>query len=179
MTEPVFVGLDIHRHWVHVAVLGGAGKQPRHDRIPNTREALGAWAASTLRRTRRGVSCACEAGPSSIALARILNGYARMRCIVVAPTRVARQRRGRVKTDARDAERLAELLRADALVRVSCPGEEEEALRRLSRARESSGGTPCALANASATSRTAGIRTDRQAGQAPRAGPAKTRTRLR
>jgi transposase len=57
-------------------------------------------------------------------------------CVVVAPSLIPRQPGNRVKTDRRDAQRLAELLRAGELTPVWVPGEEDEALRDLVRARE-------------------------------------------
>lgn len=56
--------------------------------------------------------------------------------MVVAPSLIPKQAGNRVKTDRRDAQRLAELLRAGELTSVWVPGEEDEALRDLVRARE-------------------------------------------
>lgn len=55
---------------------------------------------------------------------------------MVAPSLIPKQPGNRVKTDRRDALRLAELLRAGELTPVWVPGEEDEALRDLVRARE-------------------------------------------
>lgn len=53
-------------------------------------------------------------------------------CIVVAPSLIPVRQGDRVKTDRRDALRLAQLLRAGELIAVWVPGEDDEALRDLS-----------------------------------------------
>ncbi|MGO9956223.1 MAG: IS110 family transposase [Solirubrobacteraceae bacterium] len=57
-------------------------------------------------------------------------------CVVAAPGKIERPARDKVKTDARDAERLVRLLMIDALHAVGVPTPEQEALRDLVRARE-------------------------------------------
>jgi transposase len=60
------------------------------------------------------VAVAYEAGPTGFGLARALIG-AGVRCEVVAPSKIERPPGDRVKTDRRDAERLAWLLRIGEL----------------------------------------------------------------
>ena len=76
-----------------------------------------------------------EAGPMGYGLQRQLTRMG-IRCVVVAPALIPKRPGDRVKTDRRDAVRLAELLRAGELTPVWVPGEEDEALRDLVRARE-------------------------------------------
>jgi transposase len=59
-----------------------------------------------------------------------------MSCTVVAPSKVPKAKGDRVKTDRRDARKLARLHRAGELTPVYVPHEEDEAMRDLSRARE-------------------------------------------
>jgi transposase len=59
-----------------------------------------------------------------------------VRCVVAAPSKLQRPAGVRVKTDARDAEHLARLLRMDQIVAVRVPSAGEEAARDLVRARE-------------------------------------------
>lgn len=75
-----------------------------------------------------------EAGPCGYGLARELTaaGY---RCEVVAPSKIPRKPGERIKTDRRDALKLASLARAGELVAVAIPDERDEAIRDLSRAR--------------------------------------------
>jgi transposase len=76
-----------------------------------------------------------EAGPCGYRLARHLAevGYT---CQVVAPTKIPRRPGERVKTDRRDALKLAEHSRSGGLVPVCIPDARDEAIRDLSRARE-------------------------------------------
>jgi transposase len=64
---------------------------------------------------------------------------AEISCVVAAPSRI-RPAADRVKTDRRDAERLARLLRLGEIAPVRVPGPEEEAARDLVRAREDTRG---------------------------------------
>jgi transposase len=75
-----------------------------------------------------------EAGPCGFGLSRELtaNGY---RCEVVAPSRIPRRPGDRIKTDRRDALKLAGLARAGELVSVRVPDARDEAIRDLSRSR--------------------------------------------
>src|SRR4029077_12307680 len=81
------------------------------------------------------VRVAYEAGPTGYGLARacVAAGIA---CTVAAPSKIPRASADRVKTDRRDAERLARLLRLGELVAVRVPEPHEEAARDLVRARE-------------------------------------------
>jgi transposase len=76
-----------------------------------------------------------EAGPTGYGLARRLNASG-VCCIVVAPSRIPREPGQRVKTDRRDACKLAQLLRAGLLTEVTIPEVEREAMRDLERARD-------------------------------------------
>lgn len=81
------------------------------------------------------LSICYEAGPTGYPLVRLLSmhGY---HCIVIAPSLMPSRPGERVKTDRRDALRLAQLLRAGELTSVHVPTLEEEALRDLVRMRE-------------------------------------------
>ncbi len=76
-----------------------------------------------------------EAGPTGYGLARRLN-EAGICCVVIAPSLIPLQSGRRVKTDRRDAQKLAELLRAGLLTEVQIPEAETEAMRDLERARD-------------------------------------------
>jgi transposase len=76
-----------------------------------------------------------EAGPTGYGLARALIA-AGVGCVVAAPGKIERPATDRIKTDARDAERLVRLLMIDGLHAVRVPTPEEEALRDLVGARE-------------------------------------------
>ena len=79
-----------------------------------------------------------EAGPTGYRLARAC-AEAGISCVVAAPSKI-RPAADRVKTDRRDAERLARLLRLGEITPVRVPGPDEEAARDLVRAREDARG---------------------------------------
>jgi transposase len=66
------------------------------------------------------VRVAYEAGPTGYGLARAC-AEAGIACTVAAPSRIRRAAADKVKTDRRDAERLARLLRMGELVAVRVP----------------------------------------------------------
>jgi transposase len=76
-----------------------------------------------------------EAGPTGYGLARAC-AAAGIACVVAAPSKIPRAAGDRVKTDRRDAERLARLLRLGEVVAVRVPEPHEEAARDLVRCRE-------------------------------------------
>jgi transposase len=76
-----------------------------------------------------------EAGPTGYGLCRLIRGLGHG-CDVVAPSLVPKKPGNRIKTNRRDAESLAKLLRAGELTAVWVPDEHHEAMRDLSRARE-------------------------------------------
>ena len=128
-----FLGLDVHRDTISVAVLGpGREEAPTVDRIANDEPSIRRLVArfADPRRLR-----ACyEAGPTGYELARLLHRMD-VRCEVIAATLIPRAPGDRVKTDSRDCRRLARLHRAGELVAIRVPTVAEEAVRDLCRAR--------------------------------------------
>jgi transposase len=100
-------------------------------RLPAATEAVLGWVGSLP----GPVAVAYAAGPTGFGLARAL-AQAGVRCVVVAPSKLERPPGDRVKTDRRDAERLARLLHIGELPEVRVPTELEEAARDLVRACE-------------------------------------------
>jgi transposase len=80
------------------------------------------------------VHCCYEAGPTGFGLARQLQA-AGWNCSVIAPSLVPKKPGSRVKTNRRDAAKLAHFLRSGDLTTVFIPDEASEAIRDLSRAR--------------------------------------------
>lgn len=76
-----------------------------------------------------------EAGPCGYGLYRQLASKRGVTCMVVAPSMVPRRPGERVKTNRRDALKLARLLRAEELTAVWVPDAGHEAMRDLVRAR--------------------------------------------
>ena len=84
---------------------------------------------------RRKLKCCYEAGPTGYVLYWQLTQLG-VDCEVIAPSLIPTKAGDRVKTDRRDAERLARCYRAGELTAVWVPDEAHEALRDLVRARE-------------------------------------------
>ena len=129
-----FVGLDVHKDSIAVAV-GDSGREPA--RLLETIAADEVVLLKTLDRLgpKARLRICYEAGPTGYRLARQLNEQG-ICCVVVAPSLVPTQRNRRIKTDRRDAVKLAHFLRSGDLVEVTVPEAQTEAMRDLERARE-------------------------------------------
>jgi transposase len=125
------VGLDVHATKIVAAVLDAESGQLQSFAMGGESVAAAAFCAGLPGPVR----VTYEAGPTGYGLARELAGQG-VECVVAAPGKIPRAPGDRVKTDRRDAELLARLLLAGKLHPVRVPGDEEEALRDLVRARE-------------------------------------------
>ena len=128
-----FVGLDVHAATIAVAVAERGGEVRFLGTIPNRTE-------SVLKLVKKlnveGAWKACyEAGPTGYVLYWLLTKVG-IPCQVIAPTLVPMKAGDRIKTDRRDALRLAQSFRAGDLTPVWVPDAAHEALRDLVRARE-------------------------------------------
>jgi transposase len=129
-----YVGLDVHAQTIAVAVAEGHRGEVRSlGIVPNRPEAVRRLVKrlepiSTLR-------VCYEAGPTGYALYWQLVRLG-VKCEVVAPTLVPVKPGDRVKTDRRDAEKLARNYRSGDLTAVWVPDAAHEALRDVVRARE-------------------------------------------
>src|SRR5437773_7686349 len=128
-----FVGLDVHAETIAAGVAEPGGEVGSLGTIPNTPEAVRRLVKKlgppeTLR-------VCYEAGPTGYVLYRQLSALG-VPCAVIAPTLVPVKAGDRVKTDRRDAEKLARSYRSGDLTPVWVPDPGHEALRDLVRARE-------------------------------------------
>jgi transposase len=130
-----YIGLDAHKTTIHAALLFPGEPKPIEESWANDAERLRRWARKVQRRAPGPVRCCYEAGPLGYALQRQLVARG-LECQVIAPALIPRKPGERVKTDRRDARKLAELLRAGLLTEVHPPTPEQEAVRDLARARE-------------------------------------------
>src|SRR6266508_2923611 len=125
----VTVGLDVHARSIRWAAIR-ADELLEERTLPYDEEAV----ERALRRWPV-VRCCYEAGPTGFGLYRHLveQGFD---CRVVAPGLVPQRPGDRVKTDPRDARKLARLLAGGLLEPIHVPSPEQEAARDLVRARE-------------------------------------------
>lgn len=134
-TSVVYVGLDVHKDSIAIAV-AREGREPAEvwKVIPNDGGRL-RKALSMLSKSREDLRVCYEAGPTGFGLCRRLR-EAGIDCMVVAPSLVPGKPGDRVKTDRRDARKLAHFLRSGDLTAVHVPDEAVEAIRDLERARD-------------------------------------------
>src|ERR1700704_3700476 len=132
----VFVGIDTSKLRNAVAIAeGGRNGEVRYlGEIENTEAATSKLVKKLAAQHRRLTFC-YEAGPTGYGLHRLIKTLGH-ECVVVAPSLIPRKPGDRVKTNRRDALNLAKLLRAGELTAVWVPDRHHEAMRDLTRARE-------------------------------------------
>lgn len=132
-----FIGLDVHKETIAVALaLPGRDEPQYRGEIKHEPKALKRWLERLNDEFGGTLLLFCyEAGPCGYGLYRQLT-EAGHNCQVVAPSLIPKKPGERIKTDRRDALKLARLLRAGDLTAVWVPGTEQEAMRDLTRARD-------------------------------------------
>lgn len=133
------VGMDTDSRGFDIAIAEGFGSD-NHEvrglgRIPATLAAVDKLIKQLRKRGYRELRFVYEAGPCGYGIYRHLQGKEGIACVVVAPSKIPRQPGERVKTNRRDALKLARLDRSGDLEAIYVPSEEDEAMRDLSRGR--------------------------------------------
>jgi transposase len=130
-----FVGMDVDKRKIQVAVLDWGRNGSVAFEVANESGAVRRMVRKVQREAVGPVRFCYEAGPCGYVLQRQIQalGY---ECLVVAPSLIPLKPGDRIKTDRRDAKKLAELLRAGLLTEVAPPTVQEEAVRDLVRCRE-------------------------------------------
>ena len=128
-----FLGLDVHAETIAVAVAEPNGEVRSLGTIANREDSIRKF-IKKLGSPEQLRAC-YEAGPTGFVLYWQLTQLG-VDCAVVAPSLVPRKPGDRVKTDRRDALKLARSHRSDDLTAVWVPDEDSESLRDLVRARE-------------------------------------------
>src|SRR5512137_2385298 len=129
-----WAGLDVHAERIVIATLTGQSREPEVRDIPNDAKVV----RRTFQRLLDGsyeLRCCYEAGPCGFEVHRQLTAMG-ISCEVIAPSLIPVRAGDRVKTDRRDATKLARLFRAGELTRVTVPSADQEAVRDLVRARD-------------------------------------------
>lgn len=129
-----YVGLDVSKEKIAVAVADSGREKPRYlGMFPNTMESL----RKIIKKIGNpsNLQACYEAGATGYTLYRwlLLLG---VQCDVIAPTHIPTNARDKIKTDKRDAIRLAQLHRAGELTSIYIPTDEDESYRDLVRARD-------------------------------------------
>lgn len=128
------VGMDVHKETIVNAVLPRDGDHiTERNTIQNHPQAI---EKMVNRLTKDGeVEFVYEAGCCGYEIQRQIKQMGH-KCVVIAPSLTPRRPGDRVKTDRRDAEKLARLYRAGELTEIYIPTRQQEADRDLVRARE-------------------------------------------
>lgn len=128
----IHLGLDVSKNWIAVGVLRPEEGVADVEKIAADEESV---RRLVTRLGSPGRLWACyEAGPTGYELYRLL-GRLGVRCDVIAPSLIPRRPGDKIKTDRRDARRLARLHRAGELTAIRVPSPAEEGVRDLWRAR--------------------------------------------
>jgi transposase len=128
-----YIGLDVHKERTVVAFLDG-GKPVEYGSVETSQQSLEILARKLGGKGHRLHFC-YEAGPCGYGVHRWLTALGH-ECMVVAPSLIPQRRGARIKTDRRDAVKLARLLKAGELTSVWVPDAAHEAMRDLVRARD-------------------------------------------
>jgi len=135
MNDITYVGMDVHKATISVAVAAGErGGEVRHLGVFANQPEIIDKLINRLGQDGRRLSIVYEAGPCGYGLHRqlVARGHD---CQVIAPSLIPVRAGDRVKTDRRDAVMLAKLHRAGELTGVWVPDPAHEAMRDLVRAR--------------------------------------------
>ena len=134
----IFIGLDTHKEFTEVVSIADS-RDASHaclGRVQSTRQGITALARRlTSRHPKSTLHFVYEAGPCGFWIYRLLTSLGHI-CYVVAPSLIPKKPGERIKTDKRDAIKLARLMRANELSPIYVPHADDEAVRDLSRARE-------------------------------------------
>ncbi len=137
VSYPAYIGLDVHSQTIAVAVARSGRYKPEfRGEIANRPKSVAKLIKQLNTEFAGEVLLFCyEAGPCGYALHRQIleSGH---ECQVIATSMIPNRPGDRVKTDRRDAIKLAHYLRSGDLKAVWIPDEEQEAMRDLVRARE-------------------------------------------
>ena len=133
---PAYIGLDVHKTSIAVAVARSGREMPEYQgKIANNPKNVTKLIERLNQKFTGEVLLFCyEAGPCGYVLHRQLTTSGHD-CQVIAPSMIPSKPGDRIKTDRRDACKLAQCLRAGDLTAVWIPDEEQESMRDLVRAR--------------------------------------------
>ena len=139
MTNTYYIGLDVHKETIAIARACGGG---REDAVYHGQCGGSVLAAErALRKLAkqlgvgfRDLKICYEAGPTGFVLARRLIRLG-LDCVLMSPSKTERKPNEKIKTDKRDACKIARLFRNGDITEVRIPPVLDEAVRDVCRAR--------------------------------------------
>ena len=139
MNKTYYIGLDVHKETIAIAyALEGSRKDATyHGTCGGTNlaaERALRKLAEKLEVKLQDLKICYEAGPTGFVLARRLLQL-KVDCVVMSPSKTERKPNERIKTDKRDAKKIAKLFRNGDITEVRIPPALDEAVRDLCRAR--------------------------------------------
>ena len=129
------VGIDAHKEEHKICILFPGEEVAQEFVVKNHPGEIKRMVRRIKKQAPGEIQICYEAGPCGFSLQRQIEAEG-LRCVVVAPSLIPVKPGERIKTDRRDARKLAELFRAGLLTEVHPPTEEEESVRELCRCRE-------------------------------------------
>ena len=136
MKQINYIGLDVHKKNIVMGESHKSGEAQITGEFLNTESGIKKFLTRLNKLSEEFELKICyEAGPCGYALKRILDskGYS---CEIIAPSLIPIATGNKIKTDKRDAIKLARLFRAGELTFIEVPDEGKESVRDLVRCRE-------------------------------------------
>jgi transposase len=136
MKKVNYIGLDVHKKNIVMGESRKSGEAQVTGEFLNTESGIKKFLTRLSKLSEEFELKICyEAGPCGYALKRILDskGY---HCGIIAPSLIPIATGNKIKTDKRDAIKLARLFRSGDLTFIEVPDEDKEAIRDFVRCRE-------------------------------------------
>lgn len=128
MRSIVYVGMDVHKETIAIAVFRDSNNNVEFERQIRNEPGRIRKFFNKLKEKEENILSCYEAGPTGFALYRILEEM-NISCYVAAPSLLPRKPGDRIKTDKRDAIMLAKVLRNGEITSVHVPTRSDEAVR--------------------------------------------------
>ena len=134
MKTIAYAGNDVHQETITISVYVGNEQEPFVEKkILNEKKAVEKF-YKRLAREHKILAC-YEASGNGYVFYRWLKDMG-IACEIIAPSLIPKKKGDRIKTDKRDARKLARYYRSGELTTIHVPDEEEESIRSLVRLRE-------------------------------------------